>query len=83
MRHLGRFAANSHDTHCTGGLVGPSAGMDGYREEKISFPHRGSTPSPQLCGESQINLRTLISIRKKCYEAKYAIVWPSLLRENR
>ena len=34
----------SPGTYCTGGWVGPRAGLDGYREEKIFCPYRGSNP---------------------------------------
>ena len=36
----------SPGTPCTGGWVGPVAGLDGYREKKISCSRQGSNSEP-------------------------------------
>ena len=66
------MSLKNRGTHRTGGLMWPRASLDGCREERMSFLHQGSTPSPPLCGESQLNLISLINIREKLYEVKNA-----------
>jgi hypothetical protein len=43
-------------TQCREGWVGPMAGLDDYREKKISFPHLGSNPVCPARGQSTYQL---------------------------
>ena len=68
-----RAVWKSCGTNCTGGGVGPRAGLDGCSEEKISCPHRGL--NPELFSLHRIAIPTTLArphdILAKGYQIRY------------
>jgi hypothetical protein len=52
-------AGKNPSTHCAGGCVGPSAGLNGCGEQTVFCPHWSSNLEPFTRSESRYGLRSL------------------------